>query len=185
MKSFLKWMACALGGAVLVHVAVIFSMPKFIMGGLWEGAVKGEKAAVNRFLAADKASAENRRVVRPSPDLLHSTCLVDLSSGPVMLEGEWLAGYWSLQLYDMRASNFASMTNLEGRGSAAQLKSPGTFKVALVPTPAGRAELESQGYRVFEVAGERAIALVRWSALDAEQENAALAAQQGARCYPG
>ena len=46
----------------------------------------GGDGASNRFVFSKMATADNQPIVRPSPDLSYSTCVFDLSKGPVLVD---------------------------------------------------------------------------------------------------
>ena len=52
-------------------------------------------------------TAASRTVVMPSPDMLYSVCVYDVSSGPVRVTANpALSSYWSVALYSSNSDNF-------------------------------------------------------------------------------
>lgn len=62
-----------------------------------------ERSPVNRFTHGPPVRADAQFVVRPSPDLLYSTCPFDLSAGPVKVTAVPVPGrYSSISVFDAR-----------------------------------------------------------------------------------
>jgi uncharacterized membrane protein len=62
-----------------------------------------ERGPMNSFTHAPPVRAEVRTIVRPSPDLLYSSCPFDLSDGPVMVEAWPIPErYSSISVFDAR-----------------------------------------------------------------------------------
>ena len=62
-----------------------------------------ERSPVNRFTHGPPVRADAQFVVRPSPDLLYSTCPFDLTAGPVMVTAVPVPGrYSSISVFDAR-----------------------------------------------------------------------------------
>jgi len=63
----------------------------------------GEAGPVNAFQHAPPTRAERQPVVRPSPDLLYSICVFDLSQGDVLIDVPPIPDhYWSVSVFDAR-----------------------------------------------------------------------------------
>jgi len=60
----------------------------------------------NRLFHGKRPTATARQVVMPAPDLIYSSCVYDLSWGPVRLQGPVAEGYWSLSAYAENTDNF-------------------------------------------------------------------------------
>lgn len=62
-----------------------------------------ERGPMNAFTHAPPVRAEVRPIVRPSPDLLYSSCPFDLSDGPVLVEAYPIPDrYSSISVFDAR-----------------------------------------------------------------------------------
>ena len=81
--NWAKYILGALIIAALVHFAAIYAVPRVLMNVAIDriGAVGG----VNAWRLGDRVTATSRWVVRPSPDFAYSTCVFDLSDGPVVI----------------------------------------------------------------------------------------------------
>lgn len=151
--SWGKYVLGALVIAIAVHFAAIYAAPRLMMNVAIEriGAVAG----VNAWRLGDRVTATSRWVVRPSPDFAYSTCVFDLSEGPVVITATPWGSYWSLSLYaansdnffviDDREAHFGAEITLVRRGAAHPegasmvVESPSTRGIALIrrlaPTP--------------------------------------------------
>ena len=82
----------------------------------------GERSPVNRFAFAPMATADNQTIVRPSPDLAYSTCVFDVSKGPVLVDVQSVADhYWSVSVFDARTDVSAVRSDRDTNGKAARL----------------------------------------------------------------
>lgn len=105
MRKTLVWSAAVLSLAVIIHIIAIFAVPNVIMGTLISRA--GEANGVNTIFHGKRADATSRQIVRPSPDLIYSMCVFDLSNGPVTLAAPIPTDtYWSLSAFDDNTNNF-------------------------------------------------------------------------------
>lgn len=107
-------------------------------------------SGVNHMFDAPLVTARSRAIVRPSPDLLYSTCVFDVSNGVVVLDIEPIdAPYWSVSVFD-HATNVAFVkNNLQTHNKALHLA---IFR-ASQNLPAG--------YAPVKVSGDHGIALLR------------------------
>ncbi len=61
------------------------------------------RSPVNAFTHSPPVRADAQFIVRPSPDLLYSTCPFDLTNGPLEIRAEPIAGrYSSISVFDAR-----------------------------------------------------------------------------------
>lgn len=151
--SWGKYVLGALIIAALVHFAAILAVPRVFMNVAIEriGAVGG----INAWRLSDRVTATSRWVVRPSPDFAYSTCVFDLSNGPVIITATPWDSYWSLSLYGANSDNFFVIDDREAHfgaeitvvragaahpeGASMVVESPSTKGIALIrrlaPTP--------------------------------------------------
>lgn len=146
-----RWLGPVLFGLFLALIAwhaTLAMMPRALMT-LAVGRV-ASAGGLNHMTHAPVVTAKSRSIVRPSPDLLYSSCPFDLSRGPVLIDVMPVdAPYWSLSVFD-RDTNAAFVEN--------NLKAGATpLRVALLN--AGQAA--PAGYRAVEVPGTRGVALLR------------------------
>lgn len=102
-----KAIAYALGVflvAAAVHVASVWALPAIIMSRTMS---RIGEAGWNTIHFGKRPDASARGVVRPSPDLLYSTCAYDLSAGPLRVRSPVPNDtYWSVSLFDDATNNF-------------------------------------------------------------------------------
>ncbi|MCX7226176.1 MAG: DUF1254 domain-containing protein [Burkholderiales bacterium] len=89
-----------LATATLVHLLVVWATPRLIMNRLMSGPAAQAMNMRNQAAFPPAVDATARRVVMPSPDLLYSVCVFDVSAGPVRVRANpGLPSYWSIALY--------------------------------------------------------------------------------------
>lgn len=90
------------------HVAAVWLTPRVIMYQLLNSPlVSMGPDAPDRAVFMPKVDASSRSVVMPSPDMLYSACVYDLSKGPMMIRADpKLPTYWSIALYSSKSDNF-------------------------------------------------------------------------------
>jgi hypothetical protein len=148
MKRWLGPLAAgAIAAALAWHLALVatpFALMRVAMNRL------GASGRANSFSHGAPTRAENQLVVRPSPDLLYSTCVFDRSAGAVLVDVPAIPDhYWSLSIFDARTDVAAVRSDRDTSGAPARL--------ALI-APGATAP---PGYEAVELAHARGIALIR------------------------
>jgi uncharacterized membrane protein len=102
MNRWLWWSALAtVAVAVIVHFLTIFAIPILIMDTAMS------KYPTNVLMKGGRTTAENRMVVRPSPDLVYSILLYDVSQQPIRFKAQVPGDtYWSVAFYAANTDNF-------------------------------------------------------------------------------
>jgi len=119
MKRILTFIAGAAIVAAVVHVAFVWALPRVIMSKVMTG-VAGH-AEANLFVEPKLATAKARGVVRPSPDLAYSVCVLDLSKGPVRVQVPLTEPYTSVALYTPTTDNYFVRNDREADGKPLDL----------------------------------------------------------------
>jgi uncharacterized membrane protein len=166
-----KWIVATLVIAAIAHVASVFAVPRFIM---WRTmAVIARNNGVNTMAYPPRPTPAARGVVRPSPDLLYSTCVFDLSHGPVRVHAAGMPDtYWSVSLFDAETNNFYVINDR-------QAKSGGVDFVIVPP----HQDPDPRG-TVVRAPGLRGLILFR-TLIDDERHLADIdRARRGATCGP-
>ncbi len=114
MNRKLQWLAAVAVLAVVFHFAIVWAVPRVIMSAAMTKI--GGEGALNTFSHPPRATDTARAVVRPSPDLAYSICILDLSAGPVRIEVPASAPYTSLALYSSVTDNYFVRNNREDEG---------------------------------------------------------------------
>ncbi len=110
------WIAATLAVAAIVHVASVMATPHVIMHLTMRGIGQG---GVNVMRFGKRPTSDSRGVVRPSPDLLYSSCVYDLSNGPVRVTASGMPDtYWSVSLFDADTDNFYVLNDRQAKAGA-------------------------------------------------------------------
>jgi uncharacterized membrane protein len=103
--------------AVTVHFLAVWATPYLIMRVLMDGPMARAMNMQNQAAFPPPVNAKVRTVVMPSPDLLYSVCVYDLSAGPVHISANpGLSSYWSIALYAANSDNFFVINDRKAAG---------------------------------------------------------------------
>ncbi len=106
--------------AVVVNLVLVLRIPVRVMRRTMK------LYPVNQWVFARPATARDRAIVRPSPDLHYSILCYDVSRGPLRLRASIPEGqYWSISGYSNRTDNFFIINDLQARSNP--------IEVVLVP----------------------------------------------------
>ncbi len=139
---------CALIAGLIAWQTTLVATPFVLM----HAAMKkiGGDGKVNAFAFGAPATADRQPIVRPSPDLVYSSCVFDVSDGPVLIRVEPVPGhYWSLSIFDARTDVAAVRSDRDTGGKPAMLALH--RKGQVVPA----------GWQPVELKYNRGIALIR------------------------
>lgn len=162
-------LALVLGAALASHAAALVLVPRAIftsvVGRPFEG--RGTNELGHRALPKP-----GMRAWGPSPDLLYSKCVYDVSAGPVRITTPVPDGYWSMSVYAENTDLVAVVSDRElpERRLDAILARPGQA------TPAG--------VRVIEVPTARGAAFFRTLVENPADEPSLDALRREGRCGP-
>jgi uncharacterized membrane protein len=138
MNRPVKLILALLISAAVGHVATVFATPTVLMSVAMKRLSAG--TPVNHFAFGDRTTEKSRRVVRPSPDLAYSSCVYDLSDGPIHVTAAPSpdGGYLSISVFAANTDNI---------GVYDSLRSPAGIDFVLAksgqPTPPGASVLIS------------------------------------------
>jgi|HubBroStandDraft_5_1064220.scaffolds.fasta_scaffold359247_2 uncharacterized membrane protein len=113
------YLAMTLMIAAAAHVASVVYLPDLIMARTM--AKLAGAGGVNTMLHGARATDASRAVVRPSPDLLYSTCVYDLdkAGGRLRVHAAGMPRtYWSVSAFDARTDNFYVLDDRQARSGA-------------------------------------------------------------------
>lgn len=103
--------------AILVHIAAVWAAPRLIMQVLMHGPSAQTMNMQNQAAFPPPVTAASRTVVMPSPDLLYSVCVFDVTTGPVRISANpQLKSYWSIALYAANSDNFFVINDRKADG---------------------------------------------------------------------
>jgi len=177
MKPWMKWTLTVLVGAVLVHVAATWALPRVIMNVAMTRI--GGEGGINRFSHAARATHEFKAVVRPSPDLNYSICVLDVGAGPVRIEAPVSAPYTSVSVFAANTDNVFAQNDKDAAAD-------GTVSVIVAREGAEIAEARATdaSANVVYLPGDKGLALVR-RVITSDAQNAQLnALRESSICAP-
>lgn len=117
--SWLKWGAFTLILAAIIHWAAVAYAPTIIMSRAM-AAIGGK--GTNVITHGERATAAARRIVKPSPDLLYSQCVYDVSRRPLKITSAAPTDtYWSVALYAANTDNFFVLNDTQAKGLPATI----------------------------------------------------------------
>jgi uncharacterized membrane protein len=108
--------------AIIAHLALVWATPRLIMRHVMNSPEAIEMNMLNNAAFPPPVDASSRRVVMPSPDLLYSVCVFDVSKGPVRVTAQpGLKTYWSIALYGSNSDNFFVINDREAGNAPVDL----------------------------------------------------------------
>ena len=157
-----------LASALIVHLLVVWATPRLIMNRVMNGPAAQAMNMRNQAAFLPETDASVRRVVMPSPDLLYSVCVFDVSAGPVRVRANpGLPSYWSIALYAANSDNFFVLNDRQAGASPVDL-----WLVSEGPSPRGPAV--PPGARVVVSPSSQGFLLLRVLTSDYQSEKAML-----------
>lgn len=120
MKRWIGWTILAtLVVAVATHGVTLMTIPHNIMNDTMNEKFKALPR--NEVFHAPPTTAESRGVVRPSPDLLYSICLYDVTERPLRLTALVPDSYWSVSCYASNTDNFFVMNDQQVKSNPVEV----------------------------------------------------------------
>lgn len=140
-------LALGLLAGVVGWYATLAATPAFIMGRALDRLTA--QAGVNRMTHAPLVTAQRQTIVRPSPDLGYSICVIDLLHGPVKVHADPVPGhYWSLTVFDGETNVAFVESDRDSQGAPVDIvlatsaqKLPGDVRKIILPSTTGAALL--------------------------------------------
>ncbi|WP_421790443.1 DUF1254 domain-containing protein [Hyphobacterium sp.] len=108
----IRYLLAFLVAAAAVHAATVWYLPRLAMNTAMDR-LASIGAATNQIAHVPPTDENSRRVVRPSPDLLYSICLLDVSNGPVRVRAADWGGYMSLAVFSGNTDNVFTRNDTE------------------------------------------------------------------------
>jgi uncharacterized membrane protein len=116
-----------IAAAAIAHLGVVLATPHVLMNIAMKR-VSQDWSLVNQFGFGPRTTQHSRNVVRPSPDLAYSSCVYDLSGGPLLIEAQPspAGGYVSLSVFASNTDNIAVFDSIRSpQGIRFVLAQPG------------------------------------------------------------
>ena len=146
--------AVFLAAVVAIHLLTIWAAPRLIMQVVMNGSRAQAMNMQNRAAFSKPITAASRDVVLPSPDMLYSMCVFDLSNGPVRVAANpELKTYWSIALYAANSDNFFVVNDRQAAGAPVDLWLVGPDTNAMAAPPGSKlvASPSTQGFLLMRV----------------------------------
>jgi uncharacterized membrane protein len=119
MMRWIKWAAFVAIGAAIFHYAAVATLPNIIM---WRVLSLGDAKGTNTIVHTERSTAASRAIVKPSPDLLYSRCIYDVTRTPLKITTAAPADtYWSVALYASNTDNFYVLNDTTAKGQPATI----------------------------------------------------------------
>lgn len=119
MIRLLLWIIFTAVVAAGIHWVSVAYAPSIIMSRVLTVIERNSKDGI---AFGDRPTAESRQVVRPSPDLLYSTCVFDVSRSPLKITTATPTDtYWSVALYADNTDNFFVLNDTQAQGQPATI----------------------------------------------------------------
>jgi uncharacterized membrane protein len=100
VRKFVSVAGVTLVMASLIHIGVVIALPRAIMVAAMA------RLPANSVQHSAPVTSDSRKVPRPSPDLLYSTCRYDVSKSPLLISASVPNTYWSVSFFDEKGDNF-------------------------------------------------------------------------------
>ncbi|MBX3446531.1 MAG: DUF1254 domain-containing protein [Parvibaculaceae bacterium] len=120
MKTWPLWIAGSIALAAVFHILTVFVLPYGIMNRAMAG-ISAQAGGDNKAVYPERATADSRGIVRPSPDLLYTACVYDVSDRPVRLTSPVPDTYWSLSAFAANTDNFFVVNDRSVRGNRIEI----------------------------------------------------------------
>src|SRR5438105_7615311 len=100
---------------IIAYYVVLHVVPIRLMAAAEDRLTKMRNTGTNTMHHGRAPTHRARQIVMPSPDLIYSSCVYDLSSGPLRIAGTLPPAdhYWSLSLYAHNTDNYYVLNDRE------------------------------------------------------------------------
>jgi uncharacterized membrane protein len=173
MMRWIRWTLFTLVLAGIIHWLVVAEAPSFIM---WRAMAKVAQGRMNAIAHGERATEASRAIVKPSPDLLYSTCPFDVSRRPLkIVTGAPSDTYWSVALYADNTDNFFVFNDAQAKGQPATI---------IVLGPGQSAPADTAGTITVNSPSTRGLVLFRTLVNDENRAAEIDQARRAATCQP-
>lgn len=138
--------------AIVVHIGAVAYLPTGVMNVLFRRFPHDHARAdaPERFVRSPMADETMRHITMPSPDLLYTACIYDLSHAPLRVRADpKLENYWSIAFYAGNTDNYLVVNDRGASGRPVDIllvstgnvkapkKVPDGTRVVVAPTDKG------------------------------------------------
>ena len=145
MRRWIGWTTLAtFVVAIVTHVIAVTAIPYDIMDDTMN--VQFGSLERNKVVHGQPKTAADRTVVMPSPDLLYSIILYDVSQNPLRITAKVPETYWSVSFYALNTDNYYIVNNKQAKSNPVELllvgknkpcPDPGNAQVVVAPSDRG------------------------------------------------
>ena len=173
MMRWIRWGLFTLVLATAIHWLVVSEAPSFIM---WRALGKFAQGRVNSISFSERATEASRAIVKPSPDLLYSTCAFDVSRRPLKIVTAAPSDtYWSVALYADNTDNFFVLNDRAAKSRPATI---------ILLGPGQSAPIDTVGTITVNAPSTKGLVLFRTLVNDDKREAEIDQARRAATCQP-
>ncbi len=171
-RRIVFWAVETLVLAAGVHYAAVLIYPRAMMSYV-EGKIL-KRSGKNSLYHGSPPTPKDRIVVAPSPDLIYSSGVFDVSEAPLRITAPQTGSYMSLSLYAANSDNFFALNDhqIEGEGFDIVLAGPSA------PDPG------IKGARLVRAPSLTGIILIRYFAGEGTRGEEIASRQQQITCTP-
>ena len=174
MKSWLRWIALTTVLTVGFHLLAVTLFPRVMMALAFKRILQGADAEINTLIHSPRVTVGSRRVVKPSPDLLYSICVYDVTEKPLRITVPIPATYWSISFYQTNTDNFYVLNDRQAK----------TDTVDIILTRPDRAVPQIDGAIVVVAPTSKGVFLLRSLVKDEDKLGDLIKIQRLATCRP-
>ena len=173
MMRWIRWAAFTLILAGIIHWVAVSEAPSIIM---WRAMGRLAQGRVNSISHGERATDQSRTIVKPSPDLLYSTCAFDVGKRPLkIVTGAASNTYWSVALYADNTDNFFVLNDTAAKGQPATI---------ILLGPGQSAPIDTAGTITVNAPSAKGLVLFRTLVNDDKREAEIDQARREATCQP-
>ena len=169
-RGLISWTVTTLVLAGAIHCAAVLMYPRALMAYVERKIIK--EHGKNAFRHGSRPAPKDRVVVLPSPDLIYSVAVFDVSEGPLHITAPLTGWYMSLSLYADNSDNFFVQNDR-------QIES-GKFDVVLAGSKAS--DVAVNGAQLVRAPSNKGIVLIRYFAGEGTHGEEIATRQKEIRC---
>lgn len=158
MTRVILWSAAGIVLGLIIHLAVILSLPRFATNNVWTNIAALD--ALGRVVTLDQPDVGEPNPLGIDPELTYALCQFDLSQGPGVFSGGLPSDFWSVGIFDRDGVAIYSTTNRSGVGQSLEL---GIFNAAQTRLLSEQQFEIQEGLLIVEAPQDDVFAVVRLS----------------------
>jgi uncharacterized membrane protein len=117
MKNWFRWIILTLALAVVFHLLTVTLFPRVIMAVAIRRILNRSGSEISTLIHSPRVTVDSRQVVKPSPDLLYSICVYDVSEKPLRITAPVPDTYWSISFYQTNTDNFYVLNDRQAKSN--------------------------------------------------------------------